>query len=108
MIVCRIAGWLLVALALLLLGVELVVSLEAGAYQGLALGQVWFRLDGASLNLVQAVVQRYLLPELWDPVAIEVLQWPGWLTFGLPGLAAVVLCRRRKSKRFFAGQRRLS
>ena len=108
MIVCRIAGWLLVALALLLLGVELVVSLEAGAYQGLALGQVWFRLDGASLNLVQAVVQRYLLPELWDPVAIEVLQWPGWLTFGLPGLAVAVLCRRRKSKRFFTGQRRLS
>lgn len=108
MIVCRIAGWLLLALALLLLGVELVASLEAGAYQGLALGQVWFRLDAASLNFAQAVIQRYLLPELWDPVAIEILQWPGWLTFGLPGLAAAVLCRRRESKRFFGGPRRLS
>ncbi len=108
MIVCRIAGWLLLALALLLLGVELVASLEADAYQGLALGQVWFRLDAASLNFAQAVIQRYLLPELWDPVAIEILQWPGWLTFGLPGLAAAVLCRRRKSKRFFGGPRRLS
>jgi hypothetical protein len=109
-IVGRIAGWLLIALALLLLGVEVVASLEAGAYQGLALGLVWFRIDPGSLNLIQAVTQRFLHPAIWDPAAITVLQWPGWLVFGVPGILLVVLFRRRrgKPKRWFTSRGRLS
>ena len=30
---------------------------------------------GTVLNLVQAVVQRYVLPELWDPVIVTILLW---------------------------------
>lgn len=106
MIVGRLIGWLFILAALFFLGAEVVASLEAGAYQGLALGQVWFTLDGASLNLAQAVTQRYLHPALWDPVIIELLLWPGWLVFGVPGVVLTVVFRRRpKRRRWFAGRR---
>jgi len=105
-IVGRLIGWLFILGALFLLGAEAVASLQAGAYQGLALGQVWFTLDVASLNLAQAVIQRYLHPALWDPVMIELLTWPGWLLLGPPGLVLVLAFRRRRKRRqWFAGRR---
>jgi hypothetical protein len=56
----------------------LAVAALAGAGFALAaggprLGEVWFALDPFSLNLVQAVIQRYLHPALWDQVAVPVL-----------------------------------
>ncbi|MGF1474840.1 MAG: hypothetical protein ACFB6S_04665 [Geminicoccaceae bacterium] len=41
-----------------------------------ALGQWWFENSPESLNLTQAVVQRYLHPNLWDMVAVPVLLSP--------------------------------
>ena len=99
MVVGRVAGWLLAGLALLALGAELVASLEAGSYRGLALGELRYALDVASLNLVQAVVQRHLWPALWDPVLVSVLQWPAWISFGLVAGALLLLCRRRDGER---------
>ena len=101
MVVGRVIGWLLAALALLALlalGAELVASLEAGAYRGLALGLFWYELDVASLNLVQAVVQRHLWPALWDPVLVTVLRWPAWISFGLEALALLWICRRHEAE----------
>ena len=43
-------------------------------------------MSAASLNLVQAVVQRYLLPALWDPVLVTLLLLPAWIVVGVPGL----------------------
>ena len=37
------------------------------------LGEVWFALDPFSLNLVQAVIQRYVHPAIWDNVAVPLL-----------------------------------
>jgi len=34
---------------------------------------LWFDLDRSSLNLVQAVVQRYIHPFLWDPIIVTIL-----------------------------------
>jgi hypothetical protein len=31
------------------------------------------------LNLVQAVVQRYLLPMIWDDLLLPVLEAPAWV-----------------------------
>lgn len=42
------------------------------------LGQVWFQNHVASLNLLQAIVQRRLVPELWDPGIVTILGWPSW------------------------------
>jgi hypothetical protein len=38
-----------------------------------------FRLDPGLLNLVQAVVQRYLLPMIWDDLLLPVLEAPAWV-----------------------------
>ena len=91
----RILGWLLLALAFLAAGVEAVGSLQAGEWQSLALGQVWYDLDRGSINLMQAVVQRNLHPAIWDPGVIALLQWPTWLVAGVPGFMLLLLSRRR-------------
>jgi hypothetical protein len=88
-------GLVLLALALAALANELVQA-SAGSWRSIALGELWFRLAPGSLNLSQAIVQRYLLPSLWDPVLINVLLLPAWLVFGLPGLLLVWLGRPRR------------
>lgn len=55
--------------------------------QGLAsLGEVWFAVHSGSLNLSQAVVQRYISPDLWDPTIIWFLGQPATIIFGLLAL----------------------
>lgn len=56
-----------------------------------ALGEIWYMLAPGSLNLAQAVTQRYLLPELWDPVIVWILQWPAGAIFSLVGLVVLIL-----------------
>ena len=98
-IVGRIFGWLLIAASLAAAGRELVSWLETGAYRTVAAGELWYDLDPASLNLVQAVVQRYLLSELWDPVIATALLAPAWALLSIPGLALAVLFRRGRRRR---------
>ena len=98
MIIGRILGWLITAIALMVAGAEILASLEAGAYQGLAIGYLWFKIDAASLNLSQAVIQRYLHPLLWDPMIVTVLQWPAWIIFGVLGPVVTLLFRKRSRR----------
>ena len=99
MVVLRVLGWLLVGAALLCAGWEVVGSLQAARWTWLTAGELWFRLDSSSLNLVQAVIQRYVAPWLWDPAIVTVLLGPAWAVLGLPGL---LLTRVRRG----AGPRR--
>lgn len=101
-ITCRILGWLLLALALMAAGAEAVASLQAGAWQPMALGQFWYDLDRGSLNLMQALVQRYLAPAIWDPGVIAVLQWPTWLVLLIPALIFLYFGRRRQNRNSFS------
>ena len=98
MIIGRFFGWLITAIALMAAGAEILASLEAGAYQGLAIGYLWFKIDTGSLNVSQAVVQRYIHPSLWDPVIVTVLQWPAWITLGVLGPALSLVFRKRSRK----------
>ena len=98
MIVGRIIGWALLAVALVALGADIVGSLAARSLDVTPLGQHWFELHRASLGLAQAVIQRYVLPELWDPVIQTVLLWPTWAVFGVVGAVLAYLCRRRRRR----------
>lgn len=51
-------------------------------------GEIWFSLSPNSLNLMQAVTQRYVSPELWDPTIVTILKLPAILSLGL--LAAIL------------------
>lgn len=87
--VLRLLGWTFAALALLSLGGDIVASLAAGELRFVPLGQTWFQLDVASLNLAQAAVQRYAHPFLWDPLIQTLLEGPGWAPAGV--VAAILL-----------------
>jgi len=91
-------GLLLLALALMALVYEIVASVNAGSYRMIAAGELWFNLHPSSLNLSQAVVQRYLHPGIWDPVLISILQWPAWSIFGAPGAVLAMLFAPRPGR----------
>jgi hypothetical protein len=70
-----------------LIGLAL-LALAAGLFAifgGDPLGAVLFRLDPGLLNLVQAVVQRYLLPMIWDDLLLPVLETPAWVVPAILG-----------------------
>ncbi len=101
MIVGRMLGWLLVALAIVAFGWEIVALIDSGTWQITALGKLWFDIHSGSLGLAQVVVERYVWPPIWDPVILTLLQWPGWVVLGVPGLVLAWLFRRRRRDRWF-------
>lgn len=64
-------------------------------------GEVWFSLSPTSLNLMQAVTQRYISPELWDPTIISLLKLP---LVAITGLLATLFA----GLWFITGRRRSS
>ncbi|MGI9433288.1 MAG: hypothetical protein ACR2Q4_00390 [Geminicoccaceae bacterium] len=84
-------GLVLLLLALGALIYEFVVGLQFGSYRPIAAGELWFKLHAGSLNVSQAVIQRYVHPMVWDPAIITLLQWPAWSIFGAPGAVLIVL-----------------
>ncbi len=92
-------AWIFFIAALIAAGAELLASLKADKWVIMPLGTFWYEHHRDSLNLLQAVTQRYLFPWLWDPTFVAVLLAPIWSTL----LAFAVLFRlfaiRRKPKR---------
>ena len=86
----KIVGWSLVILALAACAYELHASIETGGYRMIEAGALWFRFDVESLNLAQAIVQRFIHPYLWDPLIAGMLHWPAWSLLGGPGVALVL------------------
>lgn len=67
-----------------------IASFQSSALDLMPLGELWYRLDPPSLNLVQAVIERYLTPHLWDPALVTILQAPTWaLPLGLFVIIAI-------------------
>ena len=96
MIVCRLVALLFACGAMIALGGDIWQAAASGGWQPQALGQIWFSLDSGSLNLVQAVIQRYLHPWLWDPAFVQLLLWPAWVVPGALAIILFLLCRRRR------------
>lgn len=57
------------------------------------LGQLWFDLSPGTLNLSQAIVQRYLSPAIWDPGIQSLLALPAPIGLLIPALAFGVVAR---------------
>jgi hypothetical protein len=69
----RLIGWIIFLAGLSVLVRDVLVWIDTKRWAPLALGQLWFDLNRSSLNLVQAVVQRYIHPFLWDPIIVTIL-----------------------------------
>lgn len=90
--------WLGLALGLALLMVsglalahEIRGAVASGAYRVIPAGELWFKAHSGSLNMAQAITQRYVHPTLWDPVFVAVLRWPLWSSAGALGAFLVLL-----------------
>ena len=89
----RLLGWLLLAAAASLLGRDVVRWAEGRGFGPAPLGQVWFDVDRFSLNLVQAVVERYVASWLWQDVLAPLLLAPAWVVVGAAGAAVLAAAR---------------
>ena len=95
-IAARVLGLLFLLAAALVLGADLAATGDGSQTALEPLGALWYSLDPGSLNLIQAVIERYVWEPLWDPVLITALQWPAAATFAVPGalLTGVSFLRR--------------
>lgn len=56
-----------------------------------SLGELWYRLHPASLNLFETVVARYLWEDLWYDWLLIGLTWPAAAVVGFTGLLITLL-----------------
>jgi hypothetical protein len=97
----RTLAWILLLLALLAAGHDGLSYLKTGSYAPTELGALWYAVDRGSLNLVQAVIERYIHPVLWQDVIFPLLVGPAWLVLGGFAVVLGILFGRggRKKKR---------
>jgi hypothetical protein len=88
-----ILGCLLLAAAFLSGAAEMAarVMFRHGALAYSAI-DVWRLLSPQGLNQAKSYVETVFWPALWDPVLTTLLILPGWLIFGVPGVALVWFC----------------
>ncbi len=87
----RLLGVAFLLAAALALGADLSAAGVDGGGGLMPLGALWYTLHPASLNLVQAVIERYVWEPLWDPVLITVLQWPATPFFAILGVVLLAV-----------------
>jgi hypothetical protein len=98
MIVWRIIGWIALLAGLSMLARDVIAWFDTRVWAPLALGQLWYEIDRSSLNLVQAVTERYISPFLWDRILVRILLcWAFAILIGL-GSAILLLIRTRRSR----------
>ena len=98
--IVRVIAILFLIGALLTGGYEVVQWIGSGQYDPLTAGELWYAIHRGSLNLAQAVVQRYVAAWLWDPVIVSVLTLPAWVVLGVPGLVLMWFSQPRLRSRF--------
>ena len=71
-------------------------SIAASALKVASVGQLWFDFDAGSLNLTQAIIERYTLRFLWDPVFVSFLSLPAGVALLLFSFLFAFLGRKRR------------
>ena len=99
MIVGRVIGWIVLLAGAAVLVRDGLVWIDTKHWAPIALGQLWYQLNRSSLNLVQAVVQRYIHPFLWDRIIVSLLLSWAFAVMMILGVLLLVLFRRRNARR---------
>ncbi|QDG74554.1 hypothetical protein FJ695_00965 [Labrenzia sp. PHM005] len=98
--VLRVLGAVLLALAIISGISDASRSIAESGVTLKPLGQLWFEMSPETLNLSQAVIQRYVHPTVWDPMIQTLLTWPAWVVFAGFGLMFLWLGAQRQKQRF--------
>ncbi len=99
MIVGRAVGWLIMLAGLSVLVRDVLASIEVKAWAPIALGQLWYEIDPSSLNLFQAMTERYASPLLWDPVIVSLLLCWAFAVLVAVGASLLLCFRKRRTTR---------
>ena len=99
MIVGRLIGWVAFLAGAAVLVRDVLVWINTKHWAPIALGQLWYQLNRSSLNLVQAVVQRYIHPFLWDPIIVSILLSWAFAVLMFLGVLLLIVFRRRTARR---------
>lgn len=94
--VLRIFGAASLAAGALLLLADMHISATGLSYRPTALGVYWHHWDAASLNLLQAAIERHILPQLWSHVLLPLLLSPAWMVAAGLGAALTAFTLKRQ------------
>ena len=94
MIVFRIIGWLILAFAAMNFGAAVLSYMDLGTWKPISTGQLWFNISPDTLNLSQAVIQRYVHPSVWDPIIIWILSQSAWLVLTIISVTILTIFRK--------------
>jgi hypothetical protein len=95
----RLIGWIIFLAGVSVLVRDVLIWIDTKQWAPISLGQLWFDLSRSSLNLVQAVVQRYIHPFLWDPIIVTILLCWAFAVLMVLGLLILALSGRRARRR---------
>jgi hypothetical protein len=104
MIIGRFLGWILLLAGLFVLvrdlmarggGFDLFAWSEPRLSAPVVLGELWYAVHPASLQLLQPAIQRHIDPALWDWVVQPILLCWAWAVFVVLGVLLLMLFRRR-------------
>jgi hypothetical protein len=95
MIVGRLIGWVAFLAGAAVLVRDGLVWIDTKHWAPIALGQLWYQLNRSSLNLVQAVIQRYIHPFLWDPIIVTILLSWAFAVLMIFGVLLLAVFRKR-------------
>jgi hypothetical protein len=95
MILGRLIGWIVFLAGAAVLVRDFLVWVDTKTWAPIALGQLWYQLNRSSLNLVQAVIQRYIHPFLWDPIIVSILLCWAFAVLMVLGLLILAIFGRR-------------
>ena len=97
----RALGWLLLFASIAVLVDDSITALQTGSFRLVAAGELWYRLDPGSLNLLQSVIQRYISVWAWDTIFVPILLAPALVVLFVPSAILLLLTRKRKRQRIF-------
>ena len=95
MILGRLIGWIVFLAGAAVLVRDFLVWVDTKIWAPIALGQLWYQLNRPSLNLAQAIIQRYIHPFLWDPIILSILLCWAFAVLMVLGLLILVIFSRR-------------
>jgi hypothetical protein len=98
----RVIAVLLLCVAVVLAVLDATRSVAANELVLTPLGTSWFTVSPGTLNLAQALVQRYTLPQIWDPGMIWVLSMPGFAVIAVLALLFYLMGSKRRRRSVIA------
>jgi len=108
MIIGRIIGWIFVLAGLVVLVRDFVISFEVGYWAPIALGQLWYNIDRASLYAAQEAIQYYSSREIWNTIDQTVLMSWAFAVFMAPGMSLLWIFATRLDHIERSGRRTFS